>query len=158
MLCFIKWKGRNTCLKFNLFGIAKGYLQVWNKNALQWRNVWTLNKKERTILEKGKTGQTGVLQLKDSILASNLRLLYKKVETTNKYVNIGKLREAQLVRFLVVESAYPGPVDSETFVVTLSISRFAGPIQFFGGAHRGMVCVRAFVGWVCPRVCEHLRL
>jgi hypothetical protein len=100
MLCFIKWKGRNACLKFNLFGIAKGYLQVWNKNALQWRNVWSLNKKERTILEKG---QTGVLQLKDSILASNLRLLYKKVETTNKYVNIGELSEAQLVGFLVVD-------------------------------------------------------
>jgi hypothetical protein len=41
---------------------------VWNKNDLQWRNVWTLNKKERTIREKG---QTGILQLKDSILASN---------------------------------------------------------------------------------------
>ena len=36
-------------------------------------------------------------------------------------------------------------VDSEASVVTSSISRFAGPTQFFEGAHRGRVCVRAFI-------------
>ena len=38
------------------------------------------------------------------------------------------------------------PVDSEAPMVTLSISRFAGPTRFFGGTHRGRVCVRAFIG------------
>ena len=37
------------------------------------------------------------------------------------------------------------PVDSEAPMVTSSISRFAGPTQFFGGVHRGRVCVRAFI-------------
>ena len=37
------------------------------------------------------------------------------------------------------------PVDSEAPVVTSSISRFAGPTQFFGGAHRDRVCVHAFI-------------
>jgi len=31
------------------------------------------------------------------------------------------------------------PVDSESLVVTSSISRFVGPTWFFGGAHRGRV-------------------
>jgi len=30
-------------------------------------------------------------------------------------------------------------------VVTLLISRFNGPTRFFGGAHRGIVCVHVFV-------------
>jgi hypothetical protein len=34
-------------------------------------------------------------------------------------------------------------LDSEASVVTSSISRFAGPTQFFGGAHRGSVSVRS---------------
>jgi hypothetical protein len=38
------------------------------------------------------------------------------------------------------------PDDSEALVVTSSISRFPGPTQFFGGAHRGRVCVRMFIG------------
>jgi hypothetical protein len=38
------------------------------------------------------------------------------------------------------------PVDSEVPLVTSSILRFAGPTQFFGGAHKGKVCVRAFIG------------
>ena len=37
------------------------------------------------------------------------------------------------------------PVDSEASVVTSSISRFASSTQFFGDAHRGKVCVRAYV-------------
>ena len=38
------------------------------------------------------------------------------------------------------------PVDSETVVVTLSISKFVGSTRFFGSAHKGRVCVRAFIG------------
>ena len=37
-------------------------------------------------------------------------------------------------------------VDSETPVVTSSISRPDIPAQYFGGAHRGRVCMRAFIG------------
>ena len=44
------------------------------------------------------------------------------------------------------------PVDSKTRVVTSSISRIAGPTQFFGGAHRNRVCVHAFIG-VSARSC-----
>lgn len=36
-------------------------------------------------------------------------------------------------------------VDNEAHVVTLLISRFNGPTRFFGGAHRGIVCVHVFV-------------
>ena len=42
--------------------------------------------------------------------------------------------------------------NSEASVVTSSISRFAGPTWFFGGAHRGRVCVRAFIGVECALV------
>lgn len=38
------------------------------------------------------------------------------------------------------------PIDNEAPVVTLSISRFAGPTRFFEGAHRGRVCMCAFLG------------
>ena len=38
------------------------------------------------------------------------------------------------------------PIASEALALTLSISRFAGPTQFFDGAHRGRVRVRAFIG------------
>jgi hypothetical protein len=49
-------------------------------------------------------------------------------------------------------------IDSEAPVVTLSISRFADSTRFFGGAHKGRVCVRAFLG-VSVRSCyERLRL
>jgi hypothetical protein len=37
------------------------------------------------------------------------------------------------------------PVNSEASVVTSSISWFAGPIQFFGGAHRDRVCLLVFL-------------
>jgi hypothetical protein len=37
------------------------------------------------------------------------------------------------------------PVDDEARVVTSRISRSAGA-QSFGGAHRGRVCVRVFIG------------
>jgi hypothetical protein len=37
------------------------------------------------------------------------------------------------------------PVNSEAPVVTSSVSRFAGPTKFFGGAHMGRVCVCAFI-------------
>ena len=36
------------------------------------------------------------------------------------------------------------PVDSEVPVVTSLISRYSGPV--FGGAHRGRVCMCAFIG------------
>ena len=38
------------------------------------------------------------------------------------------------------------PVDSEAPVVTSSISRPDPPAQYFGGAHRGRVCMCAFIG------------
>jgi hypothetical protein len=53
------------------------------------------------------------------------------------------------VIFLVVGDV---PVDSETSVMTSSISRFADPTQFFGGAHRDRVCVHAFIA-VSVRSC-----
>jgi hypothetical protein len=37
------------------------------------------------------------------------------------------------------------PIDNEASVVTSSISRFVSLTQFFGGAHKGRVCVRACV-------------
>jgi hypothetical protein len=45
-----------------------------------------------------------------------------------------------------------GAADRETPAVTSSILRFASPTQFFGGAHRGWVGVRAFIG-VSVRSC-----
>jgi hypothetical protein len=48
------------------------------------------------------------------------------------------------------------PVDNETPLVTLEISRSAGA-QSFGGAHRGMVCVRVFIGVSVRACCERLR-
>ena len=43
------------------------------------------------------------------------------------------------------------PVDSETPVVISSISRIDPPAQSTGGAHRGRVCVRAFIRVnLCP--------
>jgi hypothetical protein len=48
------------------------------------------------------------------------------------------------------------PVDDETPLVTLGISRSAG-VQSYEGAHWGMVCVRVFIG-VCVHECyERLR-
>ena len=38
------------------------------------------------------------------------------------------------------------PIDSEAPMVTSSISRFAGRTQLFRGAHRGRMCMRAFIG------------
>ena len=38
------------------------------------------------------------------------------------------------------------PVDSEASMVISSISRPDPPAQYFGGAHRGRVCVCAFIG------------
>ena len=40
------------------------------------------------------------------------------------------------------------PVDDEAPVVTSGIFRSAGA-QSFGGAHRGRVCVRVFIGCEC---------
>ena len=48
------------------------------------------------------------------------------------------------------------PVDDEAPVVTSRIFRFAGA-QSFGGAHRGRVCVRVFIGVSVHACCEHLR-
>ena len=49
-------------------------------------------------------------------------------------------------------------VDSKASMVTSSISKFAGPTQFFGGAYSGRVCVRAFIGVSVRSCCERLRL
>jgi hypothetical protein len=48
------------------------------------------------------------------------------------------------------------PLDDEALVVTSRISRFAGA-QSFGGAHRGRVCVRVFIGVSVRACCERLR-
>ena len=91
---------------------------------------------------------------------------------------------SQVVEFLEVEPTHPGsslrldmgariffgfiprfsgtihsvvsdvPVYSETSVVTSLILRFAGPTQFFKGAHSSRVCVRAFIG-VIARSLNH---
>jgi hypothetical protein len=41
------------------------------------------------------------------------------------------------------------PVNNETFMATLLILRFAGPTQFFGGAHKGRMCVTFVYVSVC---------
>jgi hypothetical protein len=48
------------------------------------------------------------------------------------------------------------PVDDEALVMTSRISRSAGA-QSFGGAHRGKVCVRVFIGVSVRACCERLR-
>jgi hypothetical protein len=48
------------------------------------------------------------------------------------------------------------PVDDEVPLVTSGISRTAGA-QSFGGAHRGRVCVRVFIGVSVRACCERLR-
>jgi hypothetical protein len=48
------------------------------------------------------------------------------------------------------------PVDDESPLVTLGISRSAGA-QFFGGAHRGRVCVRVFIRVSVCACCERVR-
>jgi hypothetical protein len=48
------------------------------------------------------------------------------------------------------------PVDDESPVVTSRISRSAGA-QSFGGAHRGRICVRVFIGVSVRACCERLR-
>jgi hypothetical protein len=48
------------------------------------------------------------------------------------------------------------PVDDETTLMTSGISRSAGA-QSFGGAHRGRVCVRVFIGLSVRACCERLR-
>jgi hypothetical protein len=45
------------------------------------------------------------------------------------------------------------PVDDEAPVVTSRISRSVGA-QSFGGAHRGRVCVRVFIGVSVRACCE----
>jgi hypothetical protein len=48
------------------------------------------------------------------------------------------------------------PVDDEAPLVTSGISRSAGA-QSFGGAHKGRVCVRVFIGVSVRACCERLR-
>jgi hypothetical protein len=48
------------------------------------------------------------------------------------------------------------PIDEEAPVVTSRISRSVGA-QSFGGAHRGRVCVRVFIGVSVRACCERLR-
>jgi hypothetical protein len=45
------------------------------------------------------------------------------------------------------------PIDSETSMVTSSISRSNSPAQFFRGCHRNRVCVCAFIGVSVLNVC-----
>jgi hypothetical protein len=47
------------------------------------------------------------------------------------------------------------PVDDEALLVTPGISKSAGA-QSFGGAHRGRVCVRVFIGVSVCACCERL--
>jgi hypothetical protein len=47
------------------------------------------------------------------------------------------------------------PVDDETPLVTSGISRSGA--QSFGGAHRGRVCVRVFIGVSVRACCERVR-
>ena len=49
-------------------------------------------------------------------------------------------------------------VDSEASVVTSSISRPNPPAQTLGGAHKGRVCMCAFIGVGAYTYCECLRL
>jgi hypothetical protein len=52
------------------------------------------------------------------------------------------------------------PVDDEALVVTSRISRFTGA-QSFGGARRGRVCVRVFIGVSvreCVVLCESKKI
>jgi hypothetical protein len=44
------------------------------------------------------------------------------------------------------------PVDSETLLVNDFVNLKIKPAQSFGGAHRGRVCVRVFIG-VSARTC-----
>jgi hypothetical protein len=56
-----------------------------------------------------------------------------------------------------IENRYGTPRGARrTLVVTLRISRSAGA-QSFGGAHRGRVCVRVFIGVSVHACCERLR-
>jgi hypothetical protein len=48
------------------------------------------------------------------------------------------------------------PVDDKPSLVTLRISRSVGA-QSVGGAHRGRVCVRVFIGVSVRACCERLR-
>jgi hypothetical protein len=48
------------------------------------------------------------------------------------------------------------PVDDEVPLVTSEIYTSAGA-QSFGGAHRGRVCVRVFIGVSVRACCERLR-
>jgi hypothetical protein len=48
------------------------------------------------------------------------------------------------------------PVDSETILVTNFMNLKIKPAQSFGGAHRGRVCVRVFIGvsaHTCVSIC-----
>jgi hypothetical protein len=48
------------------------------------------------------------------------------------------------------------PVDSEASLVTSGISRSTGA-QSFGGADRGRVCIRVFIGVSVRACCERMR-
>jgi hypothetical protein len=48
------------------------------------------------------------------------------------------------------------PVDDEAPVVTSRICRSVGA-QSFGGAHKGRVCLRIFIGMSVHACCERLR-
>jgi hypothetical protein len=48
------------------------------------------------------------------------------------------------------------PVDDEAALVTSGIYKSVGA-QSFGGAHRGRVCVRVFIGVSVRACCERLR-
>jgi hypothetical protein len=48
-------------------------------------------------------------------------------------------------------------VDSETLLMTDFVNLKIKPVQSFGGAHRGRVCVRVLIG-VSARTCMSIRV
>jgi hypothetical protein len=62
-----------------------------------------------------------------------------------------------LLKFLQQRAGYHLVQYISMSVVTSGISRSAGA-QSFGGAHRGRVCVRVFIGVSVCACCERLRL
>jgi hypothetical protein len=48
-------------------------------------------------------------------------------------------------------------VDSETLLMTDFVNLKIKPVQSFGGAHKGRICVRVFIG-VSVRTCMSIRV
>jgi hypothetical protein len=56
------------------------------------------------------------------------------------------------LRLIILSAGDDVPVDSETLLVTDFVNLKIKPVQSFGGAHRGRVCVRVFIE-VSARTC-----